>query len=80
MDKKNRLMSAWRRRKIQSESEEMDELPDIPRATLTGMHTFIYGGKIKVKSQSASMSTESTMTRVDNERGERIGENSSQMV
>lgn len=67
VDKKNILRSAWRRRKIRSESEEMDRLPEIPRATLTGMHTFINGGKVKVECQSASLSTENATTLADSE-------------
>lgn len=38
--------SAWRRKMLQSESEEMDHhLPQIPRATMTGMSTVIRGGE-----------------------------------
>ena len=58
MDKKDRLKSAWGRRQIRAESEELDELPHIPRATLTGMRTFINGGKPEVESQLASLSRE----------------------
>lgn len=75
MDKKDRLRSAWRRRQMQSGSEEMDELPDIPRATLTGMRTFVHGGKPKVESQLASLSTERPTTVVESEAVEEIGGN-----
>ena len=46
MSKKNLLRSALRRKKLRSDSEEMmDRWPEIPRATMTGMRTFIQGGE-----------------------------------
>lgn len=45
MSRKNIMASIWRRRKLELESEEMDRLPSIPRATITGMSTFIDDGK-----------------------------------
>lgn len=71
-DKKNLLRSVLRRRKIRSESEETDQLPEIPRATLTGMHTLIKGGKFKVNSQSASWSSEGRATLANSEPVEEI--------
>lgn len=42
----SKKMALVRRQKmLQSESEETDRLPQIPRATMTGMSTFIRGGK-----------------------------------
>lgn len=44
MSKKNRAAAAARRwMRFHSESEETNELPEIPRATMTGMDTFIRG-------------------------------------
>lgn len=58
MNKNDRLRSAWRRR---------DEPPDIPQATLTGMHTFMSRGKPKIGGHSNSLSSEGPKTIVDNE-------------
>lgn len=45
MSKKNLLRSALHRKKLRSDSsEEVNKLPEIPRATMTGMRTFIRGG------------------------------------
>lgn len=42
MSRKNRVASALRRKKLRNESgEEMIQLPIIPRATMTGMSTYI---------------------------------------
>lgn len=45
MSKKNRVAAAAgvakRWRKLRSKDEEMNQLPEIPRATMTGMSTFI---------------------------------------
>lgn len=62
MSKKNLLRSALRRKKLRSDSEEMDQLPEIPRATMTGMRTFIHGGEpheggIHLESQRSSVDT-----------------------
>lgn len=54
MDRRNLLKSVWRRRKIPSEGEQIYQLPEIPRATLTGMRTFVNGGNIAVESHPAS--------------------------
>lgn len=75
MDKKDWLRSALRRRETRAESEELEELPDIPRATLTGMRTFINGGKPKVESQSASLSPEFPILVDDNATVEKISGN-----
>lgn len=43
MSKKNLLRSALRRKKLHSDHDETNRLPKIPRATMTGMRTFIKG-------------------------------------
>lgn len=41
MSRKNQMAAAWRRKMFRSKSEETNQLPEIPRATMTGMSTFI---------------------------------------
>lgn len=69
MSKKKAL--AWRRRMLQSESEEMDQLPQIPRATMTGMRTFISGGENN-ESHMSSIGARATTTLAKSENAERI--------
>ena len=75
MNKKDRLRSAWRRRQFRSGSEKMDELPDIPRATLTGMHTFMNRGKTKIGGQPTFLISGGPRTVVDRETMEGITRN-----
>lgn len=72
MSKQNTSRSAYRRRKLQSESEEMDQLPEIPRATMTGMRTFIDRGKINTESQFSSVGTEDATTLADDDNAQKI--------
>ena len=76
MNKKDRLRSAWRQRQFRFGSEELDGLPDIPQPTLTGMRTFINGGKTKIGGHSTSMGSGGPKTVVDNETMEGITRNS----
>lgn len=46
---RRKIKQFWRGR-ARADSEEMEELPEIPRATLTGIRLFIYG-KATVSSQ-----------------------------
>lgn len=55
MSKKNQMAAALRRRRLLPETEEMDQLPDIPRATMTGMSTFIREGKTNNESRVSSL-------------------------
>lgn len=73
MSKKNLLRSALRRKKLRSDSEEMDRLPDIPRATMTGMRTFIHGeGSNFDSSRLSSVETEFAMTSINHENEQEI--------
>lgn len=73
MSRKNIMASIWRRRKLELDSEEMDRLPSVPGATITGMGTFIGDGK--PHDEHATFSDAEAASRLAaNERGaERIG-------
>lgn len=62
LSRKNQMAAAWRRRKLRSESEETTHgLPDIPRATMTGMSTFIRGEETRNESRVSSVHSEVIM-------------------
>lgn len=67
----NKKALAWRRRLLQSEGEEMDRLPQIPRATMTGMSTFI-SGRENNESRMSSLRAGVTSTPAKGENEERI--------
>lgn len=67
----NKKASAWRRRLLQSEGEEMNQLPQVPRATMTGMSTFISGGENN-ESGMSSLGAGVTTTPAKDENVERI--------
>lgn len=68
----NKKALAWRRRLLQSEGEEMDRLPQIPRATMTGMSTLI-NERENNESRMSSSRAEVTSTPARDENEERIG-------
>ena len=67
MSRKNMMASIWRRRKLEleSESEEMDRLPSVPRATITRMNTFI--GDEKPHDEHATVPGAEAASRLANE-------------
>lgn len=77
MSRKNRMAAARRRIKLRSESEKTHGLPEIPRATMTGMSTFIRGEETRSESRVSSLDaevigTEPSQTLADVENAERI--------